>query len=234
MDRAEVENRFDHLRNKGMIAEQIDKIKKEIPTDVTLIAVSKLNPIEKVMIAYDAEQRVFGENRVQELLPKYEAMPKDIQWHLIGHLQTNKVKYIAPFISMIHSIDSLKLLREVDKEAKKNNRTIRVLLQFHVAQEATKYGLSLDEASEMLQNVHFKELKHIRVVGIMGMATQTEDWAVVRNEFRRLKAYFREIKSQFFDNQDDFKEISMGMSHDYPIAIEEGSTMIRVGSKIFK
>lgn len=217
-----------------MIAENYLKIKSVIPEHVTLVTVSKLNSVERVMEAYQAGCRIFGENRVQELLPKYEAMPKDIHWHLIGHLQSNKVKYIAPFIQMIQSVDSLKLLLEINKEAKKNRRIINVLLQFHVAQEETKFGLSLDKAKELLHQANGSSLENICFSGIMGIATQTDDEKLIRIEFQTLKNYFNTLKYEFFSNDLSFKEISMGMSHDYSIAIEEGSTIIRVGSKIFK
>lgn len=217
-----------------MIKEQLLSIQDNLPNHVTLVAVSKLNSVDRVMQAYDAGQRIFGENRVQELLPKYEEMPKDIQWHLIGHLQTNKVKFIAPFISMIHSIDSLKLLIEVNKQAKKLDRKIPVLLQFHVAQEETKFGLTLNDAIEILNSDAYKTMENIQIVGVMGMATFTNDSEEVRNEFKRIKAIFNQLQKDFFSNDLNFKEISMGMSHDYEIAIEEGSTIIRVGSKIFK
>lgn len=215
------------------IAENISKIKAEIPKGVTLVAVSKTKPNELLMEAYDAGQRIFGENRVQELAAKAEALPKDIEWHMIGHLQSNKVKYIAPFISLIHSVDKPKLLAEIDKEAEKNNRTIRVLLQFHIAEEESKFGLSLEEAEAMLKSIDFKNWQHIEVVGVMGMATFTEDEYQIRKEFRTLKNIFDHLKSEHFSDQPTFKEISMGMSGDYLLAIEEGSTMVRVGSSIF-
>ncbi len=216
-----------------MIRENLDTIRQTIPTNVTLIAVSKTKPVEVVMEAYDAGQRIFGENKVQEMTDKHEKMPKDIQWHLIGHLQSNKVKYIAPFVSLIHSVDSIKLLAEINKEAKKNNRIINCLLQFHIAQEETKFGLSIEEATDILKSKEFVEMENVSVVGIMGMASFTDDQEVVRQEFRTLEHYFQILKSHFFKFNDHFKEISMGMSGDYLIAIEEGSTMVRVGSSIF-
>jgi pyridoxal phosphate enzyme (YggS family) len=215
------------------IAENIAKIKAEIPKGVTVVAVSKTKPNELLMEAYDAGQRIFGENRVQELAPKAEALPKDIEWHMIGHLQSNKVKYIAPFVSLIHSVDKPKLLAEIDKEAEKNNRTIRVLLQFHIAEEETKFGLNLEEAETMLNSNDFHYWNHIEVVGVMGMATFTEDENQIRKEFGILKNIFDQLKSEHFSDQPTFKEISMGMSGDYLLAIEEGSTMVRVGSSIF-
>lgn len=215
------------------IAENITRIRSEIPEGVTLVAVSKTKPNEVLLEAYDAGQRIFGENRVQELAAKAEALPKDIEWHMIGHLQTNKVKYIAPFVSLIHSVDKPKRLAEIDKEAEKNNRTIQVLLQFHIAEEETKFGLSLEEAEAMLNSNDFKNWQHIEVVGVMGMATFTENENQIRKEFKNLKSTFDHLKSEYFSDQPSFKEISMGMSGDYLLAIEEGSTMVRVGSSIF-
>ncbi|MCF8459564.1 MAG: YggS family pyridoxal phosphate-dependent enzyme [Flavobacteriales bacterium] len=215
------------------IEENIRDIKSEIPNHVTLVAVSKTKPNEVLMEAYEASQRIFGENRVQELVPKSETLPKDIAWHMIGHLQRNKIKYIAPFVSLIHSVDEVNLLPEIDKQAAKNNRNIRVLLQFHIAQEDTKFGLSLEEAETYLTSSEYAQLKNIEVAGVMGMATFTEDEAQVRNEFKTLKNIFDRLKSDFFSSQPSFKEISMGMSGDYRLAIEEGSTMVRVGSSIF-
>ncbi|MBP9153064.1 MAG: YggS family pyridoxal phosphate-dependent enzyme [Flavobacteriales bacterium] len=215
------------------IAENIREIKSEIPNHVTLVAVSKTKPNEVLMEAYEAGQRIFGENRVQELVPKSETLPKDIEWHMIGHLQRNKIKYIAPFVSLIHSVDDVKLLGEIDKQAAKNDRTIRVLLQFHIAQEETKFGLSLEEAEVYLGSSEFAEMKNVEIAGVMGMATFTDDENQVRNEFRTLKSIFDKLKTAFFPTQASFKEISMGMSGDYKIAMEEGSTMVRVGSSIF-
>lgn len=204
-----------------------------IPNDICLVAVSKTKPIDAILEKYNQGQRIFGENKVQELVAKYEGLPKDIEWHLIGHLQTNKVKYIAPFVSLIHSVDSLKLLKEVNKEAKKNNRVINCLLQFHIAQEETKYGLNLEEAKSLLESEEFIQMENVSVVGIMGMASFSDDENQVRDEFRILENTFSILKSHYFKFNDNFKEISMGMSGDYKIAIEEGSTMIRVGSLIF-
>lgn len=216
-----------------MIVETIDRIKKEIGTDVTLVAVSKTKPVSDIETAYAGGQRVFGENKVQELVEKHEVLPKDIQWHLIGHLQRNKVKYIAPFVDLIHAVDSLRLLKEINKQALKNNRVINVLLQFHIAQEDTKFGFSFEEAKELLNDNEFVELQNVNVVGVMGMATNTNNTEQVADEFRTLHNYFQIIKSHYFKFNPDFKEISMGMSGDYKIAVEEGSTMIRVGSTIF-
>jgi pyridoxal phosphate enzyme (YggS family) len=216
-----------------MISENLKKIQESIPTHVTLVAVSKTKPVEALTEVYNAGQRIFGENKVQEMCDKYDEMPKDIQWHLIGHLQTNKVKYIAPFVALIHSIDSFKLLEEINKQALKNNRVIDCLLQFHIAQEETKFGLSEKEASELITSNEFKLMKNVRIVGVMGMASFTEDNESVRNEFQSLKKIFTNLKNKFFSKEDCFKEISMGMSGDYLLAIEEGSTMVRVGSSIF-
>ncbi|SHF22100.1 hypothetical protein SAMN05444274_10490 [Mariniphaga anaerophila] len=215
------------------IGKNIADIKDNLPAEVKLVAVSKTKSPEIIMEAYNAGQRVFGENKAQELSRKYETLPKDIEWHFIGHLQTNKVKYIAPFVSMIHGIDSFKILKAVNKEAQKNNRIIPCLLQFHIAQESTKFGLSEEEAHEILDSEEFKSLKNISIAGVMGMATFTEDENQVRNEFRFLKKIFEKLKKECFPRRKGFKEISMGMSDDYLIAVEEGSTMVRVGSKIF-
>ncbi|NVK64300.1 MAG: YggS family pyridoxal phosphate-dependent enzyme [Flavobacteriales bacterium] len=216
-----------------MIAASLEKIRKELPEDVTLVAVSKTKPVADIQTAYDAGQRIFGENKVQELTDKHEVLPKDIEWHFIGHLQRNKVKYMAPFVSLIHAVDSFKLLKEIDKQAKKHDRVISCLLQFHIADESSKFGLNLEEAQNILSSNEFIELHNISIVGVMGMATFTDDTEQVRDEFRTLENYFNVLKSHFFKYNDAFKEISMGMSGDYPIAVEEGSTMIRVGSSIF-
>lgn len=216
-----------------MIAEALHKIKEEIPAEVTLVAVSKTKPVSDLQIAYDAGQRIFGENKVQEMVDKFEALPKDIEWHFIGHLQSNKVKYMAPFVSMIHAVDSIKLLEEIDKQAKKNDRVISCLLQFHIADESTKFGLDLREAQDILSSNEFVEMQNISIVGVMGMATFTDDTEQIRDEFRTLENYFHVLKSHFFKFNPAFEHISMGMSGDYQLAIEEGSTMIRVGSSIF-
>jgi pyridoxal phosphate enzyme (YggS family) len=216
-----------------MIAERIKQLKNSLPVSVCLIAVSKTKPTSALQQAYDAGQRHFGENKVQEMCEKQAELPKDIHWHLIGHLQTNKVKYIAPFVHLIHSVDSLKLLVEINKQANKNNRIIDVLLQFHVAEEETKFGLNLEEAKILLESTEFEKSNNIRVVGVMGMASFVEDESQIRREFKELKSIFDAIKEQYFLHIDYFKEISMGMSGDFPLAIEEGSTMIRVGSSIF-
>jgi pyridoxal phosphate enzyme (YggS family) len=204
-----------------------------IPKHVQLVAVSKTKPNEAVQEAYDAGQRIFGENKVQDLSAKAEQLPMDIDWHFIGHMQTNKVKYIAPFVKMIHAVDSIKLLKEINKQALKNNRIIDCLLQFHIAKESTKFGLNINEAEELLKNNDLNSLKNINIVGVMGMATYTDDIQQIRAEFKQLNYYFNLLKNDFFNNNSNFKEISMGMSGDYQIAIEEGSTMIRIGTKIF-
>jgi pyridoxal phosphate enzyme (YggS family) len=199
----------------------------------TLVAVSKTFPPEAVRQAYDTGCRDFGENRVQELLEKQPVLPNDIRWHLIGHLQTNKVRYIAPFIAMIHSVDSLRLLEEINKQAAKCGRVIDCLLQFHIASEETKFGLNREEATELLFSESFKSMTNVRICGVMGMATFTNDEQRVRQEFRALYGIFGWLKSAYFDDQSAFREISMGMSGDWEIALEEGSTMVRVGSLIF-
>lgn len=214
------------------IAEHIQKIKASLPANVTLVAVSKFHPAEALMEAYEAGQRIFGESRAQELVAKEKVLPKDIEWHFIGTLQTNKVKDIAPFIHTIHSIDSLKLLQEVNKQAEKHGRIIRVLLEIHVAEEETKHGLTPDECRALLDS-DLSNLRHVQIGGLMGMATFTDDMERVRSEFRRLSSLFHELKEHYFANQPEFKDLSMGMSHDYHIAIEEGSTMVRIGTDIF-
>ena len=216
-----------------MIKENLNIVKATVPSNVTLIAVSKTKPVSDLQEAYDAGQRIFGENKALEMRDKHQALPADIQWHFIGHLQTNKIKYIAPFVTLIHAIDSLPLLEAVNKEAAKNNRVIDCLLQFHIAQEETKFGLDIEEAKSLLESESFKNLNNINICGVMGMATFTDNAAQVRNEFKNLKNIFETLKENYFKEKVSFKEISMGMSDDYPIAIEEGATMVRVGSKIF-
>lgn len=216
-----------------MIKENLNIVRATVPSSVTLIAVSKTKPVSDLQEAYDAGQRVFGENKALEMRDKYQVLPDDIQWHFIGHLQTNKIKYIAPFVTLIHSVDSVSLLEAVNKEAVKNNRVIDCLLQFHIAQEDTKFGLDMEEAKVLLESENFKSLKNVNIVGVMGMATFTNDVDQIRNEFKNLKDIFDTLKEGYFKDKDSFSEISMGMSDDYPIAIEEGATMVRVGSKIF-
>ena len=217
------------------IAQNIEKIKAELAgTSARLIAVTKTKPLADLQAAYDGNCKVFGENKVQEMVEKWEILPKDIEWHLIGHLQSNKVKYMASFVSMIHSVDSLKLLQEVDKQALKNNRVIDCLLQIYIAQEETKFGLSEDEAHEILDSAEFKAMKNVRIVGVMGMATFTDNQEQIRLEFRGLKAFFENLKTQYPAAENlQLQEVSMGMSGDYLIAAEEGSTLVRVGSAIF-
>ena len=198
-----------------------------------MIAVSKFKPAEDIQTLYNEGQRAFGENKAQEMKAKHEILPKDIQWHFIGHLQTNKIKYIAPYVTMIHSIDSAELLSEVNKYALKNDRVIPCLLQFHIAAEETKFGFDLRECEEMLNSADFQNWKNVHICGVMGMATFTDDTEQVHNEFRNLKSIFDTLKHDYFTEQPQFKEISMGMSDDYPIAIEEGATLVRIGSKIF-
>ncbi len=216
-----------------MIKENLINIKNSIPSNVTLVAVSKTKPNELIEEAYSSGHRIFGENKAQELKNKAEVLPKDIEWHFIGHLQSNKVKYIAPYASLIHSIDSLKLLTEVNKQALKNKRIIDCLLQFHIATEESKFGLSLEEVDKILTSNEFSSLKNIRIVGVMGMASFINSEEQVRNEFTSLKHIFIQLKNSFFIQSENFKTISMGMSGDYKLAIEEGSTMVRVGSAIF-
>jgi len=214
------------------IPENLSKIKNELPNNVKLVAVSKTKPDADILEAYHAGHKIFGENKVQELVDKYHRLPKDIEWHFIGHLQSNKVKYLAPFVNLIHGVDSLKLLKEINKQAVKNNRVIDCLLQFHIANEKAKFGFYKEEVFDLLQSDVFQNLKNIRIVGLMGMATYTDDENQIRNEFANLKSYFEEIQEKHL-KQDSFTEISMGMSADYQIAIEEGSTIIRLGSAIF-
>jgi pyridoxal phosphate enzyme (YggS family) len=215
------------------IALNIRSVLDELPSKVTLVAISKTKPIEEIMEAYQTGHRIFGENKVQELTNKYEQMPKDIIWHMVGHLQSNKVKYIAPFVALIHSVDSLNLLKEIDKQAKKNNRIIDCLLEVHIAEEETKYGLGDDEVISIIGSPEIKTLENVRITGLMGMATYTDDNNQIRKEFRHLSTLFKTLKESHFANKPEFGEISMGMSSDYLIAIEEGSTLVRVGSKIF-
>jgi len=216
------------------IADHIKNLKNEtVPIKVSLVAVSKTKTVEDIQQAYDAGQRLFGENMVQELVDKHEHLPTDIQWHLIGHLQTNKVKYIAPFISMIQSVDSIKLLQEINKHAEKNKRVIDCLLQIYIADEETKFGLAFDEAIELLRSDEFTTLKNIRIRGLMGIATNTDVEKQIKDEYYELKTFFDGVKQSFFRKEELFSVLSMGMSGDYKLAIEQGSNMIRVGSTIF-
>lgn len=216
-----------------MIQKQLHLVQAQIPEQVTLIAVSKTKPLADLQAAYQAGQRHFGENKVQEMVQKAQELPSDISWHLIGHLQTNKVKYMAQFVHLIHGVDSLKLLLEINKQAKKAGRKQAILLQFYIAQEETKFGLSLTEAQEILDSIAFQELRHVEVCGVMGMASNTSNEKQVAAEFAALKEIYSTLKSAYFLDKMTFKEISMGMSGDYQLAIENGSTMVRVGSKIF-
>lgn len=204
-----------------------------LPPQVRLVAVSKFHPNETLQEAYDAGQRIFGESKVQEMTQKYESLPKDIEWHFIGHLQTNKIKYMAPYVAMIHGVDSFRLLVEINKQAAKAGRIIPCLLQIHIAQEETKFGFSFEECREMLAQGEWKTLKNISLCGLMGMATNTEDETEIQKEFHSLGMFFQKIKNEFFNEDSSFKELSMGMSDDYPIAIDNGSTLVRVGSRIF-
>lgn len=215
------------------IQEEIQTIKAGLPESVRLVAVSKFHPIEALQEAYEGGQRIFGESKVQEMTQKYEALPKDIEWHFIGHLQTNKIKYMAPYVALIHGVDSYKLLSEINKQAAKAGRIIPCLLQIHIAQEETKFGFSTNECRTMLEEGNWRQLKNVQIAGVMGMATNTEDEAQIKREFSTLSAFFQEVKETYFREVSSFKEISMGMSDDYPIAIEEGSTLIRIGSRIF-
>jgi PLP dependent protein len=228
---------FLHKNTKYMpntIAKNIQKINESLTnTSAKLIAVTKTKPISDLMEAYNAGFKRFGENKVQEMVEKYEAMPKDIEWHMIGHLQSNKVKYMASFVSLIHSVDSLKLLEEINKQAAKNQRVIPCLLQIYIAKEETKFGLSQTEAIELIESDSFKEMKNIKIVGLMGMASNVTDNQIVRTEFASLKLFFDRLKTKYQMPNFNLTEISMGMSSDYPIAVEEGSSLIRVGSAIF-
>ncbi len=215
------------------IAEQLSIIKAKIGDRAKLVAVSKTKPNSAIQAAYECGQRVFGENKVQELTKKFDELPKDIEWHYIGHLQTNKVKYIAPFVSLIHGVDSIKLVKVIDKEGKKCGRKIKCLLQFHIAKETTKFGFSLEELRENLTKDLISGLANVEIVGVMGMATFSDDEALVRSEFQELKRLYDTLKLELFADVNTFTEISMGMSDDYLIAIEEGSTMVRIGSSIF-
>lgn len=211
------------------ITDNLNQIKSTLPKNVTLVAVSKTKPNKDILEAYNTGQRVFGENKVQELTTKHEELPKDIEWHMIGHLQRNKVKYIAPFVSLIHGVDSFKLLKEINKRAKQNNRIIDCLLQIHIAEEQTKFGFSESEVIELLKSEDFKSLENIKINGLMGMATFTENETQIKKEFKSLYKLFSQLNLQ----NSTLKTLSMGMSGDYKIAIDEGSTMVRVGSSIF-
>ena len=212
-----------HLRN----------VLADLPQGVRLVAISKYHPNEYIQAAYDEGQRIFGESHEQELRQKVETLPRDIQWHFIGHLQTNKVKYIAPYITMIEAVDSFKLLKEIDKQAEKCGRVIDVLLEVHIAEEATKYGFPPEALRQMLSSGEWRELKHVRICGLMMMASNVDNEQQIRSEFTLARSLFTEMKTRFFADQPSFCERSWGMSHDYRIAVEEGSTMVRIGTTIF-
>ena len=216
-----------------MIASNLNKFKKELPEHVVLVAVSKTKPVEDLQKAFDAGQRIFGENKVQEMFAKWEVLPKEIEWHFIGHLQRNKVKYLAPFVSLMHGVESFRLLKEINKQALKSNRIIDVLLQFYIADEETKFGLSVEEADVLLSSEEYKMLNNIAIRGVMGMATFTKNQEKIKGEFQKLKKIHEELKENHFSARENFDIISMGMSGDYKTAIDEGSTMIRIGSSIF-
>jgi pyridoxal phosphate enzyme (YggS family) len=222
-----------NLKYRMDIAGKIKSFQDTLPSHVKLIAVTKTKPDSMIMQAYNAGHKIFGENKAQELAAKYANLPRDIEWHMIGHLQSNKVKYIVPFVHMIHSVDSLSLLLEIEKEAAKHNITIKCLLQLKIASEESKFGLSHAEIVSIIESREFSELKNCRIIGLMGMATYTEDQGIIRTEFRNCKKIFEDIRNRYFPMQPDFKEISMGMSDDYKIAVEEGSTIVRIGSSIF-
>lgn len=209
------------------------EVRSRLPEGVCLVAISKYHPVEYLQAAYEEGQRVFGESHEQELRQKVEVLPNDIQWHFIGHLQTNKVKYIAPYVSMIEAVDSLKLLKEIEKQGAKNNRVIDVLLELHIAEEETKYGLTLDACRQLLEEGEWRNMAHVRICGLMMMASYVEDEAQIRQEFRSAHNFFDEVKQRYFAESPYFTQRSWGMSHDYPIAVEEGSTMVRVGTAIF-
>lgn len=215
------------------IAEKIKSFKKELGNEIELVAVSKTKPLQDLQKAYDAGQRIFGENRPQEMQEKAKELPKDIEWHMVGHLQSNKVKYIAPFVSMIHSIDKLSTLKEINKRAKQNDRVIKVLLQMHIAEEESKFGMDEEKLTNFLESEKLKNFENIQIVGMMGMATFTDNMEKVRSEFRMLKQLFDQTKAKYFREEPHFKILSMGMSGDYEVAIEEGSNMVRIGSQIF-
>ncbi|WP_026934764.1 YggS family pyridoxal phosphate-dependent enzyme [Christiangramia echinicola] len=211
------------------ISENIKKYKDELPENVKLVAISKTKPNEDLMEAYNAGQRILGENKIQEMTDKWEELPKDIEWHMVGHVQRNKVKYMAPFVSLIHAVDSLKLLKEINKRAKQNERTINCLLQIKIADEDSKFGITSEEAREILNSEAYSKMENVKVIGLMGMATFTDDEDQIRSEFKYLKSVF----DKFRDEHTDLEELSMGMSGDYQIAVDCGSTMVRIGSSIF-
>ena len=215
------------------IKKNLKEVRETIPTSVTLVCVSKTKPNEYIMEAYESGERVFGENKAQELRQKHETLPKDIQWHFIGHLQENKIKYIIDYVTLIHSVDSLKLLIEINKQALKHSRIVDCLLEIDISHEESKFGLSREEATKLLEDSEYKQLKNIRLCGVMGVGSITTDRDQTRKEFRELKELFTFLKTTYFPTADYFKQVSMGMTHDYDIALEEGATIVRIGSKIF-
>jgi len=215
------------------VKENLREVLASLPAGVKLVAISKYHPNEYIEAAYAEGQRIFGESHEQELRQKHTTLPKDIEWHFIGHLQTNKVKYIAPYVSMVEAVDSLKLLREIEKQAAKCDRVINVLLELHIAEEATKYGLTLDDCRELLAGGEWRQMEHVRICGLMMMASNVDDDQQIANEFETASRFFDEVKAQYFANDDDFCERSWGMSDDYPIAVAHGSTMVRIGTRIF-
>ena len=215
------------------VKSHLHEVLDTLPQGVRLVAISKYHPNEYIEVAYEEGQRVFGESHEQELRQKHLSLPQDIEWHFIGHLQTNKVKYIAPYVTMIEAVDSLKLLREINKQAEKCGRRIKVLLELHIAEEATKYGLTLDACRELLAAGEWREMQHVQICGLMMMASFVNDEAQIRQEMQTARDFFDEVKAQYFADDDAFCERSWGMSDDYPIALQTGSTMIRVGTKIF-
>jgi hypothetical protein len=221
------------MDTKMSIAQNLTQIKTQLPAHVTLVAVSKTKPVSDLMEAYNAGQRIFGENKIQEMTDKWEQMPKDIEWHMIGHVQTNKVKFMAEYVSLIHGVDSLKLLQEINKQAKKHNRVIDCLLQIHIAEEETKFGLDEEELNHILTSDEFKNLENIKIVGLMGMATFTENQNQIEKEFNYLKSIFDKLNTIPFNQNLQPNILSMGMSGDYQLAISCGSTMVRIGSSIF-
>ena len=215
------------------VKEKLNEVRESLPQGVQLVAISKFHPEEYITAAYEEGQRVFGESHEQELARKVQSLPSDIEWHFIGHLQTNKVKYIAPYISMIEAVDSLKLLREIEKQAAKADRVVRVLLELHIAEEATKYGLTLDACRELLADGEWRQMPHVQICGLMMMASNVDDEAQIAQEFQTAARFFDEVKQQYFPTDDAFCERSWGMSHDYHIAVQNGSTMVRIGTTIF-
>lgn len=215
------------------VKDNLHKVLNTLPQGVRLVAISKYHPAEFIMAAYEEGQRVFGESHEQELRQKHEELPKDIEWHFIGHLQTNKVKFIVPYITMIEAVDSLKLLREIQKQAEKAERTVKVLLELHIAEEATKYGLTLSDCRQLLAGGEWRQMKNVKICGLMMMASNTDDEQQIASEFQQAADFFNEVKTEYFANDDDFCERSWGMSDDYPIAVEHQSTMVRVGTMIF-